>query len=126
MANTESISRTETADSTVPGPQPVNALLELLGQRWALRIIWELRGDPLGFRPLQAACSDVSPSVLNQRLHELRRARLVVRSADGYTLTRHGLSLLCILAPLKDWAGEWAREARVATQTEPESETSGS
>ena len=103
---------------------PIHDLLELLGQRWALRIIWELRGSPLGFRPLQAACDDVSPSVLNQRLHELRRARLVIRSADGYTLTRYGLSLLCILAPMKDWAGEWVREIPVARPPESEAEAS--
>ena len=129
MADSESDSESVPAEDaparTAATRPPVHSLLEQLGQRWALRILWELRGDPLGFRPLQAACDDVSPSVLNQRLHELRRARLVVRSADGYTLTRHGLSLLCLLAPLKEWAGEWAREGRTATQPETEAETGG-
>lgn len=125
MADSDSSTENGTAVGRTAAQQPVHALLELLGQRWALRILWELRGDPLGFRPLQAACDDVSPSVLNQRLHELRRARLVARSAQGYTLTRYGLSLLCVLAPLKDWAGEWVREVRVATQPEPETEAGG-
>lgn len=119
MANSDTTPGKDSQVRTPKPQQPVHALLELLGQRWALRIIWELRGNPLGFRPLQAACSDVSPSVLNQRLHELRGARLVARSADGYTLTRYGLSLLAMLAPLKDWAAEWAREVRPATQDEP-------
>jgi DNA-binding HxlR family transcriptional regulator len=124
MANINPESATDPLSSAAPDRQPVHVLLELLGQRWALRIIWELRGNPLGFRPLQAACDDVSPSVLNQRLHELRRSRLVVRSAEGYTLTRYGLSLLGVLAPLKEWSGEWVREARIQAEQEQEAEAS--
>jgi hypothetical protein len=33
--------------------RPVMALLDLLGRRWALRTIWELREDSLSFRALQ-------------------------------------------------------------------------
>ena len=47
------------------------ALLDLLGRRWALRVLWELRGGPAPtFRELQSRCGDVSSSVLAQRLHE--------------------------------------------------------
>jgi len=49
------------------------AVLDLLGRRWALRILWELRNEPAAtFRELQTRCGGVSSSVLNQRLHELR------------------------------------------------------
>ena len=30
--------------------RPLMAALDLLGQRWTLRVIWELRADALGFR----------------------------------------------------------------------------
>ncbi len=30
--------------------RPIMALLDLLGQKWVLRIIWELREAPLTFR----------------------------------------------------------------------------
>ena len=53
------------------------ALLDLLGRRWALRILWELRDEPLRFRELQQACDGLSPSVLNTRLGELREAGIV-------------------------------------------------
>jgi len=39
------------------------ALLDLLGQRWTLRILWELRDAPLTFRALQNACDSVSPKI---------------------------------------------------------------
>jgi DNA-binding HxlR family transcriptional regulator len=50
------------------------ALLDFLGRRWVLRIMWELRDDPAGFRQLQLRCDDMSPSVLSQRLRELTKA----------------------------------------------------
>jgi DNA-binding HxlR family transcriptional regulator len=57
--------------------RPIMALLDLLGRRWTLRILWELRSDALGFRELQSRCDDMSASVLNQRLGELREAGVV-------------------------------------------------
>ncbi len=51
------------------------ALLDLLGRRWALRVVWELRDGPLVFRALQERCAGMSSSVLNQRLRELRAQR---------------------------------------------------
>lgn len=87
------------------------ALLDLLGRRWTLRILWELRDEPLAFRALQARCDAMSPSVLNRRLAELRSARIVELDA-GYRLSREGAALLQALAPLRDWAARWARTRR--------------
>ena len=36
--------------------RPIMAALDLLGRRWALRVLWELRGGPLSFRELRARC----------------------------------------------------------------------
>jgi DNA-binding HxlR family transcriptional regulator len=86
------------------------ALLDLLGRRWALRVLWELRdGAAPTFRQLQAQCGDISSSVLNDRLRELRDAGIVTTShASGYHLTAEGHSLLSALAPLDAWANRWA------------------
>lgn len=90
--------------------QPIMALLDLLGRRWALRVLWELRGEPLTFRALRTACAELSPSVLNQRLAELREAGLVeASSGEGYTLTQSGRALGELLMPLDAWARGWAR-----------------
>ena len=61
------------------------AVLDLLGRRWALRAIWELRDGPLAFRALQQRCGGVSSSVLNQRLAELREAGVVAAGATVLT-----------------------------------------
>jgi DNA-binding HxlR family transcriptional regulator len=89
------------------------ALLDLLGRRWTLRVLWELRdGEALTFRELQQRCGGMSSSVLAQRLGELGDAGVVSGSdGGGYALTGEGKSLLGALAPLDSWAKRWARRA---------------
>lgn len=88
--------------------RPTMALLDLLGRRWALRILWELRdGSPLTFRELQHRCGEISSSVLNDRLRELREAGIAEATNSGYRLTSQGVRLLAALAPLDAWAKRW-------------------
>jgi len=86
------------------------ALLDLLGRRGALRLIWELRQDALTFRALQEA-ADLNPSTLNARLKELRSARIVTLGDKGYSLTPEGNDLLSSILPLHAWAEQWAEES---------------
>lgn len=89
------------------------ALLDLLGRRWVMRILWELREDrELTFRALQDQCDQVSPTVLNSRLAELREAGFVEHAAgSGYRLSGEGAKLLKSLMPLEALAKRWeARE----------------
>ena len=90
--------------------RPIMAALDLLGRRWALRVLWELRDGPVGFRALQQRCDDISPTVLNTRLAELRTAGIVEHdAARAHCLTPLGADLLDALAPLQDWAARWSR-----------------
>lgn len=89
--------------------RPIMAALDLLGRRWALRVLWELRDGALTFRALQERCDGVSPSVLNTRLAELRDAGLMEAGEDGYALSESGRRLGSALAPLHAWAEDWAR-----------------
>jgi DNA-binding HxlR family transcriptional regulator len=109
--------------TTIPAPgapvrgsrtgRPVMALLDLLGRRWVLRILWELRdARAASFRELQARCDDVSSSVLNQRLRELRAAGILTTGTrSGYELTAEGRNLLRALGGLDAWAARWAKRA---------------
>ena len=89
--------------------RPIMAALDLLGRRWALRILWELRAGALSFRALREACGDVSPAVLNTRLAELREAGVVESTPLGYATTAAGRELCRALDPLSRWAQRWAR-----------------
>ncbi len=84
------------------------ALLDLLGRRWTLRMLWELRGKELNFRALRAACDQMSTSVLNVRIAEAREVGLVTQTAGGYQLTARGADLLETLKGLDKWAQGWA------------------
>lgn len=88
--------------------RPIMALLDLLGRRWSLRVLWELHQAPASFRELQNRCENLSPSVLNTRLSELREALLVESGERGYQLSRLGLELIEQFLPLTLWAESWA------------------
>ena len=83
-------------------------ILDGLGQRWALRILWELGHERLNFRSLQNQCDDISPTTLNARLKELRQLKLVDITEKGYGLTEQGVLLSGLLMPLNSWAENWA------------------
>ena len=91
--------------------RPIMVVLDLMGRRMALRILWELAssGEPLTFRALQTA-AQTNPSVLNSRLKELRDARIVEHGGAGYQLSTVGEGLVALLLPLHAWAEDWAAE----------------
>jgi DNA-binding HxlR family transcriptional regulator len=91
--------------------RPIMALLDLLGRRWTLRIVWELREEPRRFRELQDLIG-ASPTIVNTRLAELRTAKLVeLDEAAGYRLTALGDELLQLFLPLHVWSEKWAKAA---------------
>ena len=89
--------------------RPIMVLLDLLGRRWTLRIVWELREEPRRFRELQDLIG-ASPTIVNTRLAELRDAKLVqLDDAAGYRLTALGEELLRLFLPLHLWSEKWAK-----------------
>jgi DNA-binding HxlR family transcriptional regulator len=87
--------------------RPIMALLDLLGRRWALRILWELRTGNPTFRELRQRCDGVSSSVLSTRLRELGEAGIVEHNGSGYAVTAAGHDLLARLLSLHEWAERW-------------------
>jgi DNA-binding HxlR family transcriptional regulator len=90
--------------------RPIMALLDLLGRRWSLRILWELREQPLTSRALRGACDEASPTVLQARLSELREAGFIeLLPASGYRLTAMGQELSQTFLPLYRFAERWSK-----------------
>lgn len=89
--------------------RPIMQVLDVLGRRWSLRVLWELRDGPLTFRQLRSQCDEVSPSSLNARLKDLRGLDLIELTAAGYTLTDWGEQLGEQLLAMNTWAERWAR-----------------
>ena len=91
--------------------RPIMALLDLLGRRWSLRILWELREEALTSRALRTACDEASPTVVQTRLTELREAGLIeLAQGDGYRLTELGKDLNETFLPLLRFAERWSKQ----------------
>ena len=89
--------------------RPILVVLDALGRRGALRLLWELRdGEPRTFRQLIASCES-NPGSLNTRLREQRALQLIELGSTGYALTSHGSQLAALLASLNGWADSWAK-----------------
>ena len=84
--------------------RPIMILLDSLGKRWTLRIMWELRNGPFTFRSLQEQCDMLSPTTLNSRLRDLKALEIIERVADGYQLTVKGYDLARMMIGLTEWA----------------------
>src|SRR3954465_8320368 len=83
--------------------RPIMVALDLLGRRWTLRILWELRDGPLGFREPQARWDGRSSRVRRTRVGELVEHRLL-EQGDSYSLTAIGYELGDAIAPLSRWS----------------------
>jgi DNA-binding HxlR family transcriptional regulator len=82
----------------------VESVLALLGRRWALRLVWELRRSTLSFSELRER-TGISPSVLSTRLRELVDSDVLERDGGRrYRLSGRGRELARILYELNRWA----------------------
>jgi DNA-binding HxlR family transcriptional regulator len=82
----------------------VDSVLDLLGRRWALRLVWELRRSTLSFSELRER-TGISPSVLSTRLRELVDSDVLERDVGRrYRLSGRGRELARILYELNRWA----------------------
>jgi len=94
--------------------RPIVKVLDLLGRRWALRLVWELRRDAVSFSELRKR-TEISPSVLSARLAELAAAGIVERERSRrYQLTGRGRELARMLYEIN----RWAEAAGVSSQGE--------
>lgn len=100
--------------------RPIMALFDVLGQRWTLRVLWELRTGRLTFRELRTRCEDVSPTVLNRRLKELRTLQLLDHAAGGYGYTAWGRDLSKQLEAMSAWSERWAAALPADQRPTPE------
>ncbi|NKY36557.1 helix-turn-helix transcriptional regulator [Nocardia speluncae] len=85
------------------------AVIELLGQRWILRVLWELEPGPLGFLELRRRMGNCSSSMLSNRLQQLHAAGLIEKHGSNgfYELTAAGIGLSEALQSLWDRSESW-------------------
>lgn len=89
---------------------PVAHAMDVLGERWAMLVLRELRLGPRRYSDLAAALPGIGPTVLAARLRELERGGVVERrtlpppaSARVYALTGRGRDLEPVFRELARW-----------------------
>lgn len=84
--------------------------LDMIGERWALLVVRELRLGPRRYVDLQASLPGAGPSVLSQRLRDLERVGVLRRrtlpppaGSRVYELTEWGADLEPVFVALARW-----------------------
>jgi len=99
--------------------------VELVGRRWIGAIISVLMSGPRRFNELLSAVPGLSDRLLTERLRELEREGIVLRTVHDerpvrvtYTLTESGESLGPILQQISHWAERWVEFVPVCPESE--------
>ncbi|MFI7121737.1 winged helix-turn-helix transcriptional regulator [Amycolatopsis sp. NPDC049868] len=86
-------------------------ILALIGDKWTILVIGQLRDRTLRFGELHRAVTGISQRMLTRTLRQLERDGLLTRAIHPsvpprveYTLTELGVTLLDSLTYLGDWA----------------------
>lgn len=94
---------------------PAELTLDLIGGKWKILIIWELR-EMRRFAELERMLPGVTRKVLVQQLRQLEEDLLITRTVYPevpprveYRLTESGQQMLEIFGHLADWAVEHSK-----------------
>ena len=87
-------------------------VMEVLGSKWNLLIIWSLRGGALRFTELQKRMRDVNSKMVTHHLRFLENNCIIERKVFAevpprveYSLTEHGRAILPVMEDILAW---WA------------------
>lgn len=87
---------------------PIVRAVELIGDRWTLLIVRDMLIGATRFNELSRGLPGLSRALLSRRLRQLVNAGLVVRTDDGYALTKAGADLHPLVFGLADWGARYA------------------
>ncbi|MFE0376661.1 winged helix-turn-helix transcriptional regulator [Streptomyces inhibens] len=91
---------------------PISPVVDLLFSRWTTPIVWVLEHHGrLRFNELQRLVPSITPKVLTQRLRQLERDGLVIRTYHAeipprveYEISALGRTLVPVFQTLHDWS----------------------
>jgi DNA-binding HxlR family transcriptional regulator len=106
---------------------PIARAAEVVGERWTILILRELFFGKQRFSDLRRRLSEVSPSVLSERLASLEQRGLVTKSdlappaaSVVYELTEAGHGLGPVLMALARWGSRFLLPLRPGEQLDPD------
>jgi DNA-binding HxlR family transcriptional regulator len=121
----------EAAVKDAPRTTPVlcaryHRAIELIGRRWTGAIVFLLLRSPSRFALLREGIPDITDRMLSERLQELEREGIIVRTVIPetpvrveYALTRKGRALAAAIDAMSAWAEKWIPLESVAPADKP-------
>ena len=104
----------ECSDKSVDGVClcPLEGVIHTISRKWTLQIVTLIGNHgSLRYSEIQGMCSGISPTVLAERLKELKGEGILNRQAFAeipprveYSLTEEGTDLRELITPLMTWA----------------------
>ncbi|MFI2185543.1 winged helix-turn-helix transcriptional regulator [Streptomyces sioyaensis] len=103
---------------------PINPVVDLLFSRWTTPIVWVLEHHGrLRFNELQRLVPSITPKVLTQRLRQLERDGLVIRTYHAeipprveYEISELGRTLVPVFQTLAGWSDAHLPQVTAARQ----------
>lgn len=98
--------------------------MDLVGGKWKMLILWQLKDKPARFNELNRLLSGITNKMLTQDLRELENSGLISRTVYPivppkveYALTDEGQKLIPILQILCNWSTNYAKSHKIAELT---------
>jgi DNA-binding HxlR family transcriptional regulator len=93
---------------------PVELSLSIIGGKWKIPIIWELKDSSKRYGELRRSLSKVTHKMLTQQLRELEEDEILTRKVYPevppkveYSLTLLGKSVIPVIDMLREWGEEY-------------------
>lgn len=97
-------------ESKIPSKCPVELFCEVMGSKWKILIIWNLRDRTLRFTALQKKMHNVNSKTITTHLRELEDLKIISRvmfpevpPRVEYSLTKYGRDLLSVFDAMRTW-----------------------
>ena len=91
----------------------VQAALKVLGGKWKLLILWNLKDETRRFSELKRLIPDITEKMLTQQLRELEKDEIITRHVRSkvplqvdYSFTEYGKTLIPSIESLCQWGKE--------------------
>jgi DNA-binding HxlR family transcriptional regulator len=92
----------------------IDSIVDILGSKWNLIIIWHLRTKKLRFTELQGRMCGVNSKTLTTHLRDLERHAIIGREVYPevpprveYSLSERGKALQPIMEAMLEWGGKY-------------------
>jgi DNA-binding HxlR family transcriptional regulator len=90
------------------------SVINIIGNKWNLLIIWHLNDRTLRFTELQKKMYNINPKTITKHLRDLEQNKIINRVVYAevppkveYSLTENGITFIPILESILEWGSEY-------------------